>query len=98
MLRLEAERRERIGKEDAKKLRKQGYVTGVIYARGKVYEQIKVRMSSMNEVLKNQAMVFELKVNPKVYKVRLQDVQIDPITDKPIHFDFYALEEPYIES
>lgn len=98
MLRIEAERREKTGKEDAKKIRRKGYVTGVIYARGKVYEQVKLKLSDLNILLKDQTKTFELKVGDKIYKVRLQDVQINPVNDKPIHFDFYALEEPMAEN
>lgn len=98
MLRIEAERREKLGKESAKKERKRGYVTAVLYARGKVYEQVRVKLAEINKILKEQTPVFELKVEDKVYKVRLQDVQINPITDMPIHFDFYVLEEPYTEN
>ncbi|MCS7212752.1 MAG: hypothetical protein NZ927_00790 [Candidatus Calescibacterium sp.] len=98
MLRIEAEIRQKLGKEDAKKIRKQGYVTGIIYARGKVYEQLKLKLADLNSILKNQNDVFEIKVSNKVYKVKLKGVQIHPVTDKPLHFDFYALEEPYSEN
>lgn len=98
MLKIEAERRERLGKEDAKKIRRQGYVTGVIYGNGKVYEQVKLKLSDISKLLKDQTKILELKVVDKIYKVRLQDIQINPITDKPIHFDFYALEEPITEN
>jgi large subunit ribosomal protein L25 len=45
------------------------------------------------KILKEGKTEFEIAVGEKVYKVRLKDVQIDPITDKPIHFDFYYKEE-----
>jgi large subunit ribosomal protein L25 len=92
-MRVIAERRENLGKENAKKIRRQGFIPAVIYGNGKVYEHIKVKFSDMMKILKEGKTEFELAVGEKVYKVRLKDVQIDPITDKPIHFDFYYKEE-----
>lgn len=97
MIRVEAEKREKLGKEEARKIRKQGFIPAVVYSKGKAYEHVKVRLSDMNKLLKNQATTFELKVEDRIYKVRLQDVQICPLTDKPIHFDLYSLEEPHYE-
>jgi Ribosomal L25p family. len=46
----------------------------------------------MSKILKAGATEFEIAVENKIYRVRLQDVQINPITDLPIHFDFYCKE------
>jgi large subunit ribosomal protein L25 len=92
-MRVIAERRENLGKENAKKIRRQGFIPAVIYGNGKVYEHIKVKLSDMMKILKEGKTEFEISVGEKVYKVRLKDVQINPITDEPIHFDFYCKEE-----
>jgi large subunit ribosomal protein L25 len=92
-MKVSAEKREKLGKENAKKIRRQGFIPAVIYGGGKVYEHIKVKFSDMMKILKEGKTEFEIAVGEKVYKVRLKDVQIDPITDKPIHFDFYCKEE-----
>jgi large subunit ribosomal protein L25 len=39
-MRVIAERREKLGKENAKKIRRQGFIPAVIYGNGKVYEHI----------------------------------------------------------
>lgn len=94
MMRIKAERREKLGKENAKKIRKQSYIPAVIYSQGKVYEHIKVKFGDMMKILKEEATNFEIELEDgKVYKVRLQDVQIHPVLEQPIHFDFYKLND-----
>ena len=92
-IRIKAERREELGKEKVKKLRKMGYIPAVVYGQGKVYEYVKVRQKDINILIKEGTPFFELELNNgKIYKVILKDVQIHPVTDQPIHFDFYVME------
>ncbi|MFZ8802732.1 MAG: hypothetical protein ACO2PO_07060 [Candidatus Calescibacterium sp.] len=92
VIRIEGSKREKLGKEDAKKIRKQGFIPAVIYANGKIYEHLKVKYGDISKILKAGVTEFEIAVENKIYRVRLQDVQINPITDLPIHFDFYCKE------
>jgi len=91
IIRIKAEKREELGKEKVKKLRKAGYIPAVVYGQGKVYDYVKVKLKDMNILIKKGTPFFELEVDGKVYKVVLKDVQIHPVKDTPIHFDFYVL-------
>ena len=92
-IRIKAEIRQELGKEKVKKLRKIGYIPAVVYGQGKVYEYVKVRQKDINILIKEETPFFELELdNGKIYKVALKDVQIHPVTDQPIHFDFYVME------
>lgn len=90
-MKVVAQRREKVGKEDAKKIRREGFVPAVIYSNGKVHEHIKLKLADMNRIMKEGLTKFEVEVEGKIYKVILKDVQINPITDQPIHFDFYVI-------
>ena len=91
MIRIKAEPREKLGKEEAKKIRRQGWIPAVVYGGGKVYGHIKVKLSDMRKLLHEGTRQLELEMpDGKVLKVILQDVQIHPVTDQPIHFDFYV--------
>ncbi len=92
-IRITAQRREKVGKENSKKIRRAGFIPAVMYSGGKVHMHIQVRLSDMNKILKNGATKFEVEVDGKIYKVALKDVQIHPLTDQPIHFDFYVLSD-----
>ncbi len=96
MIRIRAEKREKFGKEYSKKIRREGFIPAVLYSKGKVYCHLKVKLSDMNALLKEEATKFEIEIDGKVYLVYLKDVQVDPITQDPIHFDFYVIEEKNI--
>ena len=92
-IRIKAERRQELGKEKVKKLRKMGYIPAVVYGQGKVYEYVKVKQKDINILIREKTPFFELELdNGKIYRVSLKDVQIHPVTDQPIHFDFYVTE------
>ena len=91
MIRIKAQAREKLGKEEAKKIRRDGWIPAVVYGGGKVYGHIKVKLSDMRKLLHEGERQLELEMpDGKVLKVILQDVQIHPTTDEPIHFDFYV--------
>ena len=91
---LTAEVRELAGKH-AKHTREQGMVPGVYYARGEKNISIQVPRTSLEPlVFTSEAHVIDLRFNAgEGKKCILRDVQFDPVSDKPIHFDLQGLKE-----
>lgn len=91
---LQAEIRTQVGKQ-AKQLRRQGKVPGIFYGHG--IKNIPIALPSL--VLKplytsSAANIINLQLNDGTsHLCILRDVQFDPVTDRPIHFDLQGLQE-----
>ncbi|MCX7985093.1 MAG: 50S ribosomal protein L25 [Bacteroidetes bacterium] len=91
---LHAEIRTQVGKQ-AKVLRRQGKVPGIFY--GHKMQNIPIALPEL--VLKplytsSATNIINLQLNDgSKYLCVLRDVQFDPVTDRPIHFDFQGLNE-----
>ena len=91
---ITAETRADTGKGVARTLRREGKIPAIIYG-GK---QAEVRVSTnlydfMREYSKGHltAKLVDLTVDGKTERVITRDVQVDPVTDKPLHADFMRL-------
>jgi large subunit ribosomal protein L25 len=96
---LSAIKREKTGKETAKKLRRQGLVPAIIYGHHFDPLPIAVKFSELESILhkyKGETLLFNLEINngqtSKVQAI-LKEYQIHPVTDKIIHLDFLAIKE-----
>jgi large subunit ribosomal protein L25 len=91
---LEAEIRELTGKR-AKHTRLAGMVPGVYYARQEKSLNIQVLKPVLDPlVFTSQTHVIDLRLKDGTSrKCILRDVQFDPVTDKPVHFDLQGLKE-----
>lgn len=91
---LEAEIRENTGKH-AKYARAAGMVPGVYYARGEESLNIQVPKVGLDPlVYTSETHVIDLRLKDgPTRKCILRDVQYDPISDRPIHFDLQGLKE-----
>ncbi len=91
---LNAEPRESSGKH-AKYARSQGKVPGIFYAHGEKNLNIQVPKLSLDPlVFTSETHIIDLRlVDGSSKKCILRDVQFDPVTDKPIHFDLQGLRE-----
>jgi large subunit ribosomal protein L25 len=82
-------------KSHAKYAMKEGKIPGVYYARGE--ENIVLQMQSKvldKLVFTSETHVIDLRFpDGAARKAILKDVQFDPISDKPIHFDLQGLKE-----
>ena len=88
--------REETGTGNARAARRNGKVPGVIYGGDKDSVSVGIKF---NEVLKAinsgnfLSNMVELKHNGKAQKVITKDVQFHPVTDMPMHVDFYRVTE-----
>ncbi len=82
-------------KKHAKHTRWNGLVPGVYYARGEENINIQVPAVTLHPlVFTSETHVIDLHLaDGSARKAILKDVQFDPITDRPVHFDLQGLKE-----
>jgi large subunit ribosomal protein L25 len=94
---LPAQKREKVGKEICKKLRKQGKIPAIIYGPGIDPLPIAVNFNEFEKVYnryKGETVLYLLEVangETQKYQCILKELQRDPVTDRVIHLDFYAV-------
>jgi large subunit ribosomal protein L25 len=91
---LNAQLREAVGKK-AKLVRTSGNVPGVYYSHDEKNLNIQVPYTSLAPlVFTSKASVIELKISDGTSKkCIIRDVQFDPVSDRPVHFDLQGLRE-----
>lgn len=92
-LSLNAEERKVVGKK-VKSLRKDGKLPGHVFGKGVESEAVTVLAKDFLKTfhLAGETGLLDLKIgSEKVRPVLIRDVQYDPITDLPIHIDFYQV-------
>ncbi len=90
------ELRDRVGKGAARAARREGLVPGVVYGDNKPPQPITVSRKQMDKLLQNPGLfntLFELETGDKKQQVLPRDVQLDVVTDVPLHVDFLRLSE-----
>ncbi len=88
---IAAEARSRAGKGTARATRLKGRVPGVIYGEKQTPELISVESRDLLKELHKGSFfsrLFTINVGSKSERVLARDVQLDPVTDRPIHVDF----------
>ena len=91
---LAAVTRSGIGKGAARSVRREGRVPGVIYGGGKKPEPISVDFKDLNKLIYSGhflTSIFELEVDGRKERVLPRDYQLDVVTDRPLHVDFFRL-------
>lgn len=92
---LKAEKREKLGSLQTKKIRKAGLIPAVIYAKdGNVNLSINAKEFE-HEYFKGVSLtsVVEIELGGKKIKAIAHKVELDPVSDHPIHVDFFACED-----
>lgn len=95
-IKLEGEKRD-TGRRTAGKLRSDLRVPSVLYG-PKIKENIHFHVSELDleKILSTpQTKLQELTVDGKTYNTLLKRVEYDPITDRPLHADFYVLADEH---
>ena len=92
-------KRKRMGKSGAREIRKEGNVPAVLYGKGTEPISLVINPSELKTALSTEAgenTLLEIKLKegeadiPKLSLLR--EIQYDYLTNKPIHFDFQALD------
>lgn len=92
--------RELKGTSNAKKLRKQGLIPGIVYGHGEKTKPILIPIQDLDLLLKkvsHDVVIVKLSID-STWKKRciLKSIQVDPLTDKPNHADFQILKKEAI--
>lgn len=88
---IQAELREQSSKGAIKAGRKNGSIPGIVYHKGKS-TPISVLTSNLPKKHTHTGIV-KLVVNGAEKTVLMREVQVDPLTDKPLHFDFQEVSQ-----
>jgi large subunit ribosomal protein L25 len=93
---LNVEVRERTGTGSARAARREGKVPGVLYGGALAPVPIAVNLNAFKKSLytgKLLGHLVTLKYGEETQPVIAKDVQFDPVTDTPVHFDLYRVDE-----
>ena len=88
---IEAQPREPRGKGGARALRREGRMPAIVYGGGGEPLPVSLNYNLLERELGRRgffARLYDLKVNGDVIRVLPRDVQVDPVTDAPLHIDF----------
>src|ERR1035437_9062310 len=93
MITLEVEKRNL--KESLGNIRKAGKIPAVFYGKKEASTPIQLSYAIFEKTLKDagESTVLHLKGDDIDVDVLIHDVDLDPVTDKPRHADFYAIEK-----
>ena len=89
-----AKKRDRAGKGGARSSRREGLIPAVIYGDKQPPVMIAVEPKSIERELHKEGYFnhrLQIDVEGKGYQVLPRDVQVDPVTDKPLHLDFLRI-------
>lgn len=88
---LSAEMRERAGKGAARATRRSGRVPAVIYGDKKDSVMISVEPIELKKFIRTGGFfstLLEIQAGSDKHRVIARDIQLDPVTDRPLHIDF----------
>ncbi len=91
---IAAEPRERAGKGSARKARREGRVPAVIYGEKKSPELITLAGNELIKLFHRGTFlntIFDIKLGSAKQRVLPRDIQVHPVTDRPLHVDFLRL-------
>jgi large subunit ribosomal protein L25 len=89
-----AKKRDRAGKGGARSSRREGLIPAVIYGDKQPPVMIAVEPKSIERELHKEGYFnhrLQIDVEGTGYQVLPRDVQVDPVTDKPLHLDFLRI-------
>jgi large subunit ribosomal protein L25 len=87
---VEARKREKTGKGDARKLRARGFVPAVVYGADQEPEHVYVDRVEITKIFHHEPTIIDLKIGSegKTTPVIIRSFDKDPISDELIHLDF----------
>jgi large subunit ribosomal protein L25 len=92
---LNVEVRDGVGTGNARTVRRQGQVPGILYGGDQAPVPVSVRANEFRKALytgKLLGHLVTLKYGDETQPVIAKDVQLHPVTDEPVHFDLYRVD------
>ncbi|MGE3333918.1 MAG: 50S ribosomal protein L25/general stress protein Ctc [Rhodospirillaceae bacterium] len=93
---LQVQGRDRAGKGAARATRRNGLVPAVIYGGSQEATLIALEPKTLVALMHDPAFktnIFEVEIGGKKQRTMAMDVQLDPVSDRPIHADFRRIEK-----
>lgn len=91
---ITVELRDRVGKGAARAARREGLVPGIVYGDKRPPQPIVVERRQLERLIHTGAFfntLYDLKADDRTQRVLPRDVQVDVVTDVPLHVDFLRL-------
>ena len=93
---LQVQGRDRAGKGAARAVRRGGLVPAVVYGGNQDATLIALEPRTLVSLMHDPAFktnIFEMELNGKKQRTMAMDVQLDPVSDQPLHADFRRIEK-----
>ena len=94
ILNIAAQKRDRVGKGNARSLRGKGWVPAVIYGEKKDPESISIAINDITKLYNTGRILstlLDVDIDGKKHRVIARDVQLHPVRDTILHADFLRL-------
>ncbi|TET98986.1 MAG: 50S ribosomal protein L25 [Candidatus Stahlbacteria bacterium] len=95
-MKIEVMKRKEVGSNRVKKIRREGWIPGVIYGHGEKSYHIKLRDDDLIKLiheLHSEATLITLNFEGKELQSIIREVTRDPLTEKLLHVDFQHIHE-----
>lgn len=92
---LKAQKRDNVGSKAAKKVKREGLIPAIIYG-AKENQNVSICLKEFESLyLKTVAptTVVEIEVDGKKTKAIAHKIELDPVTDRPVHVDFFNCDD-----
>lgn len=90
---LSGSERKNVGKKDAKLMRREGFVPGVLYG-NKEQVHFSIKENDLNKIVFTpNVYLLDVDIDGKKAQAILKDVQVHPVTEKVLHADFQEIVE-----
>ena len=93
VLELSAATRTATGRREARRMRSEGKVPAMVYGHGENVMCLLEERDLRSLLLTPYVQLIDLNVNGNLEKVILKEVQYHPVSDRPIHLDFFRYVE-----
>lgn len=90
---LKANKRDDLKHSATKEIREQGLIPAIVYGKGREPKTVSVDSIELLKTVRDEGRnaVLSLEVEGETVDVMLHDYQVDPVKDKLLHADFYAV-------
>lgn len=92
VVRMKAERRTALGRNQVAQLRKEGWIPAVVYGDGQEAWSIAISEWELEQHMKQHHRVFNLEIGGAVTSAMLHEVSWQATSDRPMHADFKRID------
>jgi len=91
-IKLNAEIRDKVGSANSRRIRRTGFIPGVLYGKDEQPIHLKVSVANLHNIIsEGENVLINLIVEDKEKTVMVKEVQRDPVQENIVHVDFYKV-------